>query len=249
MKQSALLTLYFAHTIDCAVNLYRYMGQNQKADSWAKIAAGIKVAAYSNCWDAEKQLFRDYPDQQIYSQHTNLMAILCDVVAPADQQALLNRLLTYNKFDEYASSYFAFFLFKAMQKTGQEDLVLENLNFWYTFIDRGHTTCGETGFDSHDRSDCHAWSAHPAYYLLSSVCGIKPAEVGFQNVVIEPHLGKLTSVKASMPHPKGKIAVDYKVAKDKLSVSITLPGDMQGEFRYKNQVFKLTNGVNQINLK
>jgi hypothetical protein len=56
-------------------------------------------------------------------------------------------------------------------------------------------------------------------------------------------------VKASMPHPKGKIAVDYKVAKDKLSVSITLPGDMQGEFRYKNQVFKLTNGVNQINLK
>jgi len=249
MKQSALLTLYFAHTIDCAVNLYRYMGQNQKADSWAKIAAGIKVAVYANSWDSEKQLFRDYPDQQIYSQHTNLMAILCDVVAPADQQALLKRILTYNKFDEYASSYFAFFLFKAMQKTGQEDLVLENLNFWYTFIDRGHTTCGETGFDSHDRSDCHAWSAHPAYYLLSSVCGIKPAEVGFQNVVIEPHLGKLTSVKASMPHPKGKIAVDYKVVKDKLSASIILPGNMQGEFRYKNQVYKLKNGMNQLSIK
>ena len=249
MKQSALLTLYFAHTIDCAVNLYRYTGQDQRAEYWAKVAAGIKVAVYNQCWDAQKQLFRDYPDQQVFSQHTNLMAILCDVVTPAEQQALLRRILSYNKFDEYASSYFSFFLFKAMQKTDLEDLYLDNLGFWNQFIDRGHTTCGETGFDSHDRSDCHAWSAHPAYYMLSSVGGIKPAEVGFSNVIIEPHLGKLTSVKTSMPHPKGKIAVDYNIVKDKLTAVIILPGDMKGEFRYKNQVFKLKSGVNQINVK
>lgn len=248
MKQSALLTLYFAHTIDCAVNLYRYMDQHQKADSWAKVAAGIKVAVYANCWDAEKQLFRDYPDQQIYSQHTNLMAILCDVVAPAEQQALLKRILSYNKFEEYASSYFAFFLFKAMQKTGQEDLILENMGFWNQFIDRGHTTCGETGFDSHDRSDCHAWSAHPAYYFLSSVCGIKPAEVGFHSIKITPHLGNLKYLKADMPHPKGRISVEYKIKNGVLNAVVKLPQGLTGTFSYKNQTIQLKE-INNISLK
>lgn len=246
MKQSALLSLYYSHTLDCAVRLFNELGYQEKATYWEKISKGVKVAIYNNCWDQAKQLFRDYPDQQIFSQHTNLFAILCDIIPLLEQKQLMNRILTYDKFDEMASSYFSFFLFKALQKTGQEDLFLDNLDFWYTFIDRGHTTCGETGFASHDRSDCHAWSAHPAYFLLSTVCGIKPADVGFNKVLIEPHLGKLTSLKVSMPHPKGRISVDYKVINGKLTGSILLPKGLVGtwEFGGLNRILK--EGINQI---
>lgn len=247
MKQSALLTLYFAHTLDCTAKLYNELGLKEKAAHWEQLSKGIKSAVYTNCWDAEKQLFRDYPDQSIYSQHTNLFAILCDLIPEPEQQKLMNRILTYDKFDEMASSYFSFFLFKAMQKTGQEDLFLDNLDFWYTFIDRGHTTCGETGFASHDRSDCHAWSAHPAYFMLSSVCGIKPADVGFNNVTIAPHLGKLTSLKASMPHPKGRISVDYKMVKRKFTATIQLPKGMNGIWEYEGKKLLLKEGINKIN--
>ncbi|MFW5774605.1 MAG: family 78 glycoside hydrolase catalytic domain, partial [Tangfeifania sp.] len=182
MKQSALLTLYFAHTLDCTARLYREIGFEERASYWKQLSQGIKVAVYTNCRDAEKQLFRDYSDREIFSQHTNIMAILCDLVPPSEQTDLLHHILEFEGFEEMASSYFSFFLFKAMEKTGNEHLYLENLDFWYNFIDRGHTTCGETGFASHDRSDCHAWSAHPAYYLLSSVCGIKRADIGFNSV-------------------------------------------------------------------
>jgi len=248
MKQSTLLTLYFAHTLDCAVKLYNEMGETGKAKKWRAVSNGVKVAIYANCWDKEKQLFKDYPDKEIYSQHSNIMAILCDVVPLAKQKELINRILSYEHFDEMASSYFSFFLFKALQKTGQEDLFLKNLDFWYNFIDRGHTTCGETGFASHDRSDCHAWSAHPSYFLLSTVCGIKPADIGFNKVKIIPHPGDLNSIKASMPHPKGRISVDYKISKSRMNVTVFLPDDLQGEFEYNRKNFKLVQGVNHIKL-
>lgn len=246
MKQSALLTLYFAHTMDCTVSLFNQLGLSEKAAHWQQLSGQIKTALSRNCWDAEKQLFRDYPDQPIFSQHTNLFAILCDLVPLTDQQKLMDRILTYDKFDEKASSYFSFFIFKALEKTGQEDLILENLDFWYTFIDRGLTTCGETGFASHDRSDCHAWSAHPAYYLLSSVCGIKPADIGFNTVEITPHLGNLTNLEASMPHPKGRISVDYKFVKGKLIASINLPKGMNGTWKFKDNAIPIHEGFNEI---
>jgi hypothetical protein len=247
MKQSALLTLYFVHTLDCTAKLYNELGLKEKAAYWEQLSKGIKSAVYKNCWDAEKQLFRDYADQPIYSQHTNLFAILCDLIPLPEQQKLMSRILAYDKFDEMASSYFSFFLFKAMQKTGQEDLYLDNLAFWYNFIDRGHTTCGETGFASHDRSDCHAWSAHPAYFLLSSVCGIKPADIGFNTVKITPHLGQIQKLKADMPHPKGRITVDYKITNGKLTATIVLPKGMTGNFEYKGVEIDLKEGINKIN--
>jgi hypothetical protein len=248
MKQSALLTLYFAHTLDCTAKLYNELGLKEKATHWEQLSKGIKVAVYTNCWDAEKQLFRDYSDKEIFSQHTNIMAILCDLLPPSQQSALLNRILTWNEFEEMASSYFSFFLFKAMEKTGQEDLYLDNLTFWYNFIDRGHTTCGETGFASHDRSDCHAWSAHPAYFMLSSVCGIKPADIGFNMIKITPHLGNLNRVKAEMPHPKGRIAVEYQKTKNGLRTRINLPVGLQGVFELNGVKKILTEGDNNFEL-
>ena len=249
MKQSVLLTLYFAHTLDCTTSLFNELGFTEDASHWKKVSDGIKMAVYTNCWDKQKQLFRDYPNKEIYSQHTNLIAILCDVLPPAEQKQLMQRIVTYDRFDEMASSYFSFFLFKAMQKTGQEDLFLNHLDFWYKFIDRGHTTCGETGFASHDRSDCHAWSAHPAYYLLSTVCGIKPADIGFHSVVIEPHLGDLKSVSASMPHPKGRIQVAYLKANNKLNVNIELPEGLTGKFYFNNQEVQLNDSKNEFQIK
>ncbi|MDZ7606718.1 MAG: alpha-L-rhamnosidase C-terminal domain-containing protein [Cyclobacteriaceae bacterium] len=206
----------------------------------------IKKAVKTHCWDEEKQLFRDFPNQQVFSQHSNILAILCDVIPEKDQTALLERILTYDKFDEYASSYFSFYLFKAMDKTNQQDEFMKHLDFWYTFLDRGHTTAGETGFASHDRSDCHAWAAHPSYYLLSLVCGIKPADIGFNTVNITPYTGNLESVEASMPHPKGRIEVNYRMKKNKLTGKVILPPGLSGQGFFNGKTMLLHAGENVI---
>ena len=246
MKHSVLLTLYFVHTLDCTVSLYEQIGENEKAAKWAQMAKNIKKAVRESCWDEEKQLFRDYPDQPIFSQHSNILAVLCDVIGEEDQKELMGRIIAFDKFDEYASSYFSFYLFKAMQKTGLEDQFLNNLDFWYTFLDRGHTTAGETGFASHDRSDCHAWAAHPSYFLLSMVCGIMPADIGFTEVKITPHPGPLTSINATMPHPKGSIEINYEIRKGKLIGHVVLPDGLSGEWNYDGKTMLLIAGKNRI---
>ena len=248
ITQSAMLSLYFVHTLDLAAKLYRELGEAEKASRWKALSARIKTAVYTHCWDEEKQLMADYPDKKQFSQHTSILAILCDAVAPARQEALLERLLKYEDFDEVASSYFSFFLFKAMQKVGREDLFLDHLDFWNTFLDRGHTTFGETGFASHDRSDCHAWSAHPSYFLLSSVCGIKPADIGFHSVLIEPHLGSIKKLEVSMPHPSGRINVNYRYIGNQLQADIELPPGMSGTFTFQGQNTLLRPGMNELKI-
>jgi hypothetical protein len=246
---SAMLTLYYVHTLECTARLYKELGLTQKAETYQEEADKIKTAVKSQYWDEGRQLFRDRPDKQVFSQHTNILAILTDVIPENEQQDLLKRILVAKDLDEYASSYFSFFLFKAMEKTGQEHLFLNNLDFWHGFLAQGHTTCGETGFASHDRSDSHAWSAHPSYYLLRLVCGIQPADIGFGKIKITPHLGDLTEIKASMPHLKGRIKVDYKVKGKNLLADIELPPGLSGVLEYKGQTMNLVPGANTLKVE
>ncbi len=133
-----------------------------------------------------------------------------------------------------------------MEEVGYEDEFLDQLGFWQMFLERGSTTAGETGFASHDRSDCHAWSAHPAYYLLRTVAGIKPQGVGFEEVLISPHLGGLQQVSVSMPHPRGRIRVDYEVKGKELLARITLPDGLSGAWRFQGDTQQLVPGEQTI---
>ena len=246
MHHSLMLTMYYVHTLDCASALYGHLGKSDLQKKWSSLAGKMKAAVLNHGWNEEKQLIADHPGRDSFSQHTNLLAILSDVIPAQDQAAHLRHILTYEDFTEYASSYFSFILFKAMQKTGQEELFVDHLDFWYTYLDRGHTTAGETGFASHDRSDCHAWSAHPAYYLLNFVCGIKPASIGFETVEISPRLGDLKKIEASMPHKKGRIEVSYKFSKGKLSGYVILPEGLTGTWNYQGVSKELVSGKNII---
>lgn len=243
---SVMLTLFYTYALDCTGRLFDAIGAPDKATAWRKESARVKEAVKRVAWNDERKLFSDYPDQSSYSQHTNILAILTNLVPSAEQAAMLDRILTYREFDEYASSYFSFYLFRAMQQTGRGDLFLQHLGHWQSFLQRGLTTTGETGFPAHDRSDCHAWSAHPSYYMLSIVAGIEPASVGFDEVKIAPHLGNITSLKAMVPHPKGKIAVEYTVRNGKLRGVIVLPDGLTGKWEYNGVRKDLKPGVNKI---
>jgi hypothetical protein len=50
-----------------------------------------------------------------------------------------------------------------------------------------------------------------------------------------------------MPHPKGRISVDYKMTKGKLGTTIVLPKGMIGIFDYKGVHMNLKEGINKIN--
>jgi hypothetical protein len=101
------------------------------------------------------------------------------------------------------------------------------------------------------RSDCHAWSAYPAYFFLNTIAGIGPATPGFTAVRIEPHPGRLTKISARMPHPDGLITTDYQKGRDGFwSIRIGLPATINGTLIWKGATYPLHGqGLNQFSLK
>ena len=97
------------------------------------------------------------------------------------------------------------------------------------------------------RSDCHAWGSSPNIELYRIVLGIDSDAPGFSKVKIEPHLGSLKNASGFMPHPKGKIAVQYKQdANGKWKINIQLPPTVTGTFIWNGQPHLLHDGANNF---
>jgi len=142
------------------------------------------------------------------------------------------------------SYYFRFYLTRALEHTGLDDLYLDQLTPWYEMLRMGLSTWAEQPEPT--RSDCHAWSASPNYDLLTVVAGIRPGAPGFARVHIEPHLGKLTHLEAAMPHAGGNIEVSYNLTEHGFTAGIKLPKGLTGEFVWQGGIYPLKEGEQAI---
>lgn len=245
-SSSAIINLQYVYTLQKASLLFNAFNLKGQASEYLRQAEKIKLNVYSKCFDEKEGLLADTPEKISFSQHTNILGILTNTFSANSYAKVLNKII--NKKDiAQCSYYFMFYLFEALEKAGMSDKFLELLNPWKKMLDSGLTTFAEEPEPS--RSDCHAWSASPVYYLLSLVCGIKPIEPGFNSVRIEPHLGNLYRISGSMPHRLGDIKVDLKKNnKGLLNGEVILPEHLKGVFIYNNKKILLTGGKNSIQI-
>ena len=185
-------------------------------------------------------MFAETPQKEAWTQHTNILAVLGNVIPEEDQKDMVNRVLNDDSLIP-AQIYFSFYKMQAMKKVGLGDLYLENLQPWEIMIKEGLTTFAESALEG--RSDCHAWSAHPCYDFLATVCGIESAEPGFKSIKIAPNLGRLKKINASMPHPEGEIHVDItRKGESGLTGIVYIPMELSGTFHWNGNVLELNGG-------
>ena len=111
----------------------------------------------------------------------------------------------------------------------------------------GMTTWAETDDINLSRSDCHAWGSSPNIELFRIVLGIESDAPGFSKVKIEPHPGRLKNISGYMPHPKGRISVEYKqTAAGKWNFFIQLPATISGILIWKGKQYSLKDGKNSF---
>jgi alpha-L-rhamnosidase len=243
---SSIITLQYIDALLKAADLMQHFHYTQAAEHYQNLAASLKTAVQKLCWDASKGLYADTPQKTAFSQHANVTAVLIDMLPQKEAQALLKRMLTNDSLIP-CTMYYQFYTIRALKKAGLADMYLEQLKPWRDMIAMGLTTFAERPEPT--RSDCHAWSASPNYDLLATVCGIEPAEAGFKSVVIQPALGSLTWVKASMPHPLGEIQIDLKRKGEKgIEGEVTLPAGLTGTFLWQNHRVALVSGNQSISL-
>ncbi|RZK84550.1 MAG: alpha-rhamnosidase, partial [Pedobacter sp.] len=135
---------------------------------------------------------------------------------------------------------------QALVKAGLGYDYMKWLDIYRENMAMGLTTWAEYSDVNTSRSDCHAWGASPNIEFYRVVLGIDTDAPGFSKVKIEPRLGTMTKVGGEMPHPKGKIAVNYQLKKDKWQISVNLPQATTGKLVWKGKTYQLKEGINDF---
>jgi len=247
--ESCMTTLEYLGALDDAADLEKNLGDSVASDRDHTRAVHVRSGIYDKCWNPQRGLIADNPDQNIFSQQANILSVLYDVIPKDQQQNVLRKILAIEPGTTpdgimSASYYFRFYLARALDHVGMANEYLQSLDPWRKLLPLHFSTWPEIPGDT--RSDSHAWSAHPIFDMLTLVAGIEPASPGFATVRIAPHLGDLPALTASFPHPQGEIAVQYKRQGDSLDATITLPGTLAGHFEYHGRSWLLHAGLNQI---
>lgn len=240
---SANISLQYVYALQHAVPVFRYFGKNELADKYEKLAISIQRAVLQNCFSPSKQLIAERPEKDVFSQHTNIFAVLTETFPAKDSKKIMEKVMADSTLIQ-TSIYFKFYLARALQKAEMGERYFELLEPWEYMLSQGMTTFGET--DKNPRSDCHGWSATPCFEFLHTIAGIQPTAAGFKEVLIAPHFGKLDQMEVSFPHPAGEIKLNLKKKGDKVKGDIDLPKGVNGKFRYNGKTIELKEGCNKI---
>ncbi|WP_218973100.1 alpha-L-rhamnosidase C-terminal domain-containing protein [Labilibaculum manganireducens] len=244
---SALIDLQLVYAYQCAADLEEEVGMAAFSELYREKAELLKHTIRSKYWDSSKKLFADRSEKDLFSQHTNSLAIITGTASKEESRLIAEQLLADSTLAP-ASIYFKFYLHQALTKAGLGDGYLNWLDTWRENMDMGLTTWGETSEVNETRSDCHAWGASPNIEFFRTVLGIDSDAPGFTKVKIEPHLGKLTEIGGEMPHPYGIIKVNYSLLKNSLKADIVLPSNTSGRFIWKGKEILLNEGENHLKL-
>jgi alpha-L-rhamnosidase len=242
---SAVLDMQLLWAYQLAAELENNLGSKEHALNYQRLAAQLKETIRSKYWVDAKGEFTDRPEKDVFSQHANALAILSGVIAP-DQAASLGRKLLADTSMVQASIYFKYYLHQALIKAGMGNDYIDWLGIWRQNIKMGMTTWAEMSDISGSRSDCHAWGSSPNIELFRTVLGIESDAPGFRKVKIQPHLGAITRVQGSIPHPKGNIDVKYAYLNNKWRIDINLPQGIPGRLIWKGKEYSLKAGKNNL---
>jgi hypothetical protein len=242
---SGALDLQLLWAYQLAGELEKNLGMQEYANQDQAAAAKLKVAIRAKYWDGTKRLFADTPEKDVFSQHTNSLAILTGVINGTDANALARKIIVDPALTQ-ATIYFKFYVHLALTKAGLGNDYLKWLDVWKKNLAMGMTTWAEISDINNTRSDCHAWGASPNIELYRIVLGIDADSPGFQKVKINPHLGTLTHATGTMPHPNGNISVSYEMTSHDWKISVTLPSNTPGYLIWNAKRYELKPGNNSL---
>lgn len=226
---------FFVMTLRRMANLMNLAGISG-ADRYRRVAQEITQAINSQLWDEVQQGYRDaiLPDGspgQVFSQQSQVVAYLCDVVPP-ERTARVTSLITGvpEGWTQVGSPFMMWFSFDALARHGDYETIVEWIRRnWGEMLRYGATTCWETfaswamGRWSPSRSWSHAWSAAPAYFLPACQLGFEILAPGCRSIRVAPHPCGLSWAAGAVPAPQGLITIRWRINADRFHLYVSVP--------------------------
>lgn len=245
---SSILDLQLLWAYQWAAELEKNMGMPAYASLYQEKAAQLKQTIQRKYWTPSRMMYADTEDKNTFSQHANSLAILTGMVNGTDMQHLGKIMLTDASLVQ-CTIYFKYYLHQALVKAGLGNDYMNWLGIWRDNIKYGLTTWTEDSNIEYTRSDCHAWGSSPNIEFYRTILGIDTDAAGYRKIKIEPHVGSLTKAGGEIPHPNGKIKVQYTQEKKSWKILIDLPGNTPGRFIWKGKERLLKPGNNTFSIE
>ncbi len=240
------LNWQYVYTLAQAAELEAHFGEPELAARARRLAKQAAEALARAFWDAEKGLFADDTDHTIYTEHSQCLALLADTrlsgLLGADlRAALAERLFTTSGITR-PTVYFLHYFLETCRALNRMDVFLDRLQPWFDMPKYGFKTTYENADPHSNRSDCHAWGAHPLYHYFASLLGIRPSSPGFATVDIRPQLGPLEWASGTIQHPAGELSASVRWEEGYLHGTVTLPPGITGTLHANGQSIELSEG-------
>jgi hypothetical protein len=244
------LNWQYVYALTQVAELEEHFAEGELADRARRMARQAASALTSAFWVEGKGLFADDAAgaRGIYTEHSQCLALLADtrmpgLLAPAQRQMIAERLFTTPGLTR-PTVYFLHYFLETCRELDRMDIFFERLQPWFDMPGYGFKTTYENADPHTNRSDCHAWGAHPLYHFYASLLGIRPGAAGFTTVEICPRLGPLEWASGTIPHPAGEVTVEARRIGDELHGQVTLPMGVGGTLHVNQRTVDLQPGRN-----
>ena len=240
---SAVINWQFVLVLTMVAKLEQWMGEMELTTRTTRIAVEMSRRLTKTFWNDKRGLFADDMSGQHFSEHTQCLALLSEllndnVCKRIEKELFSNLCLTQT------TIYFSHYYFETCRFLNRIDKLFERLSLWFNMQQQGFKTTFEQ--PGNTRSDCHAWGAHPIYHTFATIMGIRPASFGFGKVKIAPQLGSLNSIDGVFVHPLGEIKVELQRKDSSLKAIVSLPEGLSGYFVWNGEEKVLFSGTQKI---
>ena len=241
---NAEINLQYLHAILSAVIAEEAIGDATLAAHWRARAERLKAAIRRAFWCGDRALFASNVAKTEFSEHSQCLALLADVVTGEDAERCFKALVETPGLAR-GTIYYKHYLFSTYFKFHRADLFFGNLGFWRNCIGWNLSTILETP-EINSRSDCHGWGSHPLWHLHTGVAGVKSAAPFYEKVLVEPQPAHLKRIRSTTPTPKGDVKLDLSFDGGKATGTVVLPEGLYGTFRWNGEDLPLSPGGNRI---
>jgi hypothetical protein len=243
-NRNTILNALYYNILRESAQMATLVGEEAATRKFHSLAERTKVAINELLWDERRGIYVDANVEGVMShrvsQQANSMCLLYDIATPDKRPRILSYIFDQERiklpekyhpalasFDEesdvvQAQPFFMHWVNGALAHVGEfERLVQMIRSLWGKMIDAGATTIWETW--SREASECHGWSATPAYDLMTYILGVRGVTAGFGEFAVEPHLAALEWARGVFPSVKGDIPVSWHASLAELRIEGGVP--------------------------
>ncbi|KAL4920604.1 hypothetical protein BDW62DRAFT_198903 [Aspergillus aurantiobrunneus] len=218
-------SLLYAYVLQRAAQLVRDVGRPGYAEEYESRARELQAAVRTHCFDGRffTDSTADIADEQAYSQHCQVFAVISGTALPEERARLLTESFGDARFSKcsYMMRFYALRAFSIAGDEVYEGFWDEAWAPWRRMLAQNLSTWEED--DVRQRSDCHAWGSVPIYEYCAELAGVQPVAPGSKKVLFKPRLGLSDGLTAKVALGRENLAtVSWRVSDGEKQVDLKL---------------------------